>query len=51
MILNKNSIYNNKKTVIFDLDETLIHCNDHLDKPHDVKLTITFPSGESCFVI
>ena len=25
-----------KKTVVFDLDETLIHCNDDLYKPSDV---------------
>ena len=33
------------KTIIFDLDETLIHCNDYLKLPHDVKLTIKFPQG------
>lgn len=35
-----------KKTVIFDLDETLIHCNDTLETPYDVKLRIKFPTGE-----
>lgn len=38
--------YVGKKTVIFDLDETLIHCNDTLTPPFDVKLPITFPTGE-----
>jgi CTD small phosphatase-like protein 2 len=33
------------KTVVFDLDETLIHCNDSLTPPHDVKLPIKFPTG------
>jgi CTD small phosphatase-like protein 2 len=32
--------------VVFDLDETLIHCNDTLTPPYDVKLPITFPTGE-----
>lgn len=31
---------------MFDLDETLIHCNENTDIPHDVKLQITFPTGE-----
>jgi CTD small phosphatase-like protein 2 len=36
-----------KKTIIFDLDETLIHCVDdpETQKP-DVILTIRFPNGE-----
>lgn len=38
--------YAGKKTVIFDLDETLIHCNDTLTPPYDVKLPIHFPTGE-----
>jgi CTD small phosphatase-like protein 2 len=36
----------NKKTVIFDLDETLVHCNTDLETAH-VKLEVTFPSGET----
>ena len=39
------SINIDKKTVIFDLDETLIHCNDSLDQPYDVKVKIRFPTG------
>lgn len=31
---------------MFDLDETLIHCNESTSIPHDVKLPITFPTGE-----
>lgn len=34
------------KSIVFDLDETLIHCNDSLTPPHDVKLPIKFPTGE-----
>jgi hypothetical protein len=26
--LKKNEIYKDKKTIVLDLDETLIHCND-----------------------
>ena len=34
------------KTVVFDLDETLIHCNENMDVLSDVTLPITFPTGE-----
>ena len=34
-----------KKTLIFDLDETLIHCNDNLTKPYDRKIAIKFDNG------
>ena len=37
--------YLDKKTIVFDLDETLIHCNDNLTSPYDVKLPIKFPTG------
>ncbi len=37
--------------MIFDLDETLIHCNESLDLPSDVILPIKFPSGEIIEVI
>lgn len=37
--------HSNRKTIIFDLDETLIHCNQSLDMPHDVALEITFPNN------
>ena len=50
-ILIKNIFLNiildsDKKTLIFDLDETLIHCNELMDVPSDVVLPITFPNGE-----
>jgi FMN phosphatase YigB (HAD superfamily) len=34
-----------KKTLIFDLDETLIHCNPTLDLPSDIVLPIRFDDG------
>ena len=47
------SIYINlskdKKTIIFDLDETLIHCNDE-NTVSDVNLKIKFPNGEQSTV-
>lgn len=36
-----------KRTLIFDLDETLIHCNESNESPADVTLPILFPSGET----
>ena len=35
--------YPSRQTIIFDLDETLIHCNESLSLPHDVALSIKFP--------
>jgi CTD small phosphatase-like protein 2 len=35
-----------KKTLVFDMDETLIHCNESTDMPADVVLPIIFPNGE-----
>ena len=36
------------KTVIFDLDETLVHCVDDPDNDDpDVILPVTFPTGET----
>lgn len=35
-----------KYSLILDLDETLIHCNENLSLPHDVTLKIKFPTGE-----
>ncbi|CAD8196979.1 unnamed protein product [Paramecium pentaurelia] len=34
------------KTLVFDLDETLIHCNESVAVPGDIILPITFPNGE-----
>lgn len=38
---------NVRNTLVFDLDETLIHCNESIEVPHDVLLNITFPNGDS----
>ncbi|CAD8187065.1 unnamed protein product [Paramecium octaurelia] len=38
---------NHLKTLVFDLDETLIHCNESVAVPGDVVLPITFPTGET----
>ena len=36
-----------KKTIIFDMDETLIHCVDDIESENpDVVLNIKFPSGD-----
>jgi CTD small phosphatase-like protein 2 len=35
-----------RKTVIFDLDETLIHCNDNPENPCDIKVPIKFTGGD-----
>ena len=36
-----------KKTVIFDLDETLVHCvDDPENQKTDVVLEVKFPNGE-----
>ena len=35
-----------KKTIILDLDETLIHCNENQNDDYDVKVPVNFPTGE-----
>ena len=44
--LGKRQGFEGKKTIIFDLDETLVHCVDDVNAPSDVVLKIFFPSGE-----
>lgn len=34
-----------RQTIIFDLDETLIHCNENTNIPFDVSLPIKFPNN------
>lgn len=46
VFLSKRESHKDKKTLVFDLDETLIHCNESVDLPCDVKLPIRFPHGE-----
>ena len=36
------------KTLVFDLDETLVHCIDDIENtPYDLPISVTFPSGET----
>lgn len=36
-----------KKTLIFDLDETLVHCVDDIDNlPYDLPISVQFQQGE-----
>lgn len=46
VFLPKRASHKDKKTVVFDLDETLIHCNESADVPSDIVLPIKFPHGE-----
>jgi len=47
LTLAKPPGYANRKTAVFDLDETLVHCCDSVEgATPDVVLPITFPSGE-----
>jgi Dullard-like phosphatase family protein len=46
VFLPKKPAHKDKKSIIFDLDETLIHCNESADIPSDVVLPIRFPHGE-----
>lgn len=36
----------NFKTLIVDLDETLVHCDENLDLPYDLSVPIKFTGGE-----
>lgn len=40
-----------RKTLILDLDETLVHCNETLDVPHDHKIKILFANGDEVEVV
>lgn len=45
--LNRRKGYENKKTLVFDLDETLVHCCEDLNSSQPtVILPIVFPTGE-----
>lgn len=39
------------KTIVFDLDETLIHCNENDDAPCDVLIDIDLGDNEPIKVI
>ena len=49
--LEKRESHKFKKTLIFDLDETLVHCNESLELPADIVLPIIFPNGQKIEVI
>ena len=36
-----------KKTIVFDLDETLIHCDSDMTMKYDLTVEMTFPSGNT----
>ena len=42
--LKRRIYYNDKKTIVFDLDETLAHCSEGLDLG-DTNIAINFPNG------
>lgn len=47
MQLEKKEAYKNKKTIVFDLDETLVRCHEKpSEDDKDVKLSVIFPTGE-----
>ena len=44
---HRTLLYNlDEFSIILDLDETLIHCNESVHVQNDVTLTIKFPTGE-----
>lgn len=45
-IINHLTFFIDSKTLIFDMDETLIHCNESVNIPCDVVVDIKFPTGE-----
>ena len=52
VLLPRRPGYETKKTLVFDLDETLVHCIDKDNSPgSDVTLPIRFPTGEVVKVI
>lgn len=46
VVLDRRAGYEQAKTVVFDLDETLVHCVDDPNMPADVRLPVTFPNGD-----
>mmetsp|Transcript_16376 Transcript_16376/g.29620 ORF Transcript_16376/g.29620 Transcript_16376/m.29620 type:complete len:442 (+) Transcript_16376:6-1331(+) len=46
VVLSRRPGYESMKTVVFDLDETLVHCVDDPTEDADVRLPVTFPNGD-----
>jgi len=36
-----------KITIIFDLDETLVHCNENINMPYDILINIKTNTNET----
>ena len=46
-VLKKNLTFIGRKTIVFDMDETLIHCVDDIDQENpDVIIPIDFPDED-----
>lgn len=45
--LSQNLRFKDKKTLVFDLDETLIHYSESGNKYCDISLSIIMPNGEN----
>lgn len=43
----RRKAHENKKTIVFDLDETLVHCIDGCVEEADIIVNIHFPNGET----
>ena len=46
VFLSRRNGHEMLKTIVFDLDETLVHCCDDLSENPDIVLPVTFPTGE-----
>ena len=46
--LKRRKGFENRRTVVFDLDETLVHCVEDPESA-DVRICINFPSGEQIY--
>jgi len=44
--INIYFVLSESKTLVFDLDETLVHYNENSEIVSDVLIPITFPNGE-----
>jgi CTD small phosphatase-like protein 2 len=46
VLIPKKVGFENRKTLVFDLDETLVHCVEDPSEKADIEVVINFPSGE-----